>query len=228
MNILLVSATNNEIRPLTGTLTLTGEKNDGLTQYQFRDIFIDILVTGIGMTATAFHLGKQLSPKKYDLCINAGICGSYNPEIKIGDVIEVVEENFSEFGAEEADQFKSIFEIGLMDPDDPSFRHGKLFNPAQSKYNIISGLLKVKGITASTIHSNESLIQKMKEQFGPDTESMEGAAFFYSCLLSGIPFYEIRSVSNYVGERDRKKWDIPLAVENLNSVLFNILEELSK
>jgi len=54
---------------------------------------------------------------------------------------------------------------------------------------------------------------------------MEGAAFFYACLLSGVPFHEVRSISNFVEERDKSKWDIPLALANLNNVLFEILKE---
>ena len=52
-----------------------------------------------------------------------------------------------------------------------------------------------------------------------DVESMEGAAFFEVCLEAGIPFAEIRSVSNTVGEADRSRWDIPLALAKLHEAL---------
>ena len=48
---------------------------------------------------------------------------------------------------------------------------------------------------------------------------MEGAAFFEACLEAGIPFAEIRSVSNTVGEADRSRWDIPLALAKLHEAL---------
>ena len=57
---------------------------------------------------------------------------------------------------------------------------------------------------------------------------MEGAAFFYACLLGGVRFHQIRSISNFVEERDRSKWDIPLALANLNKTLFEILKEQSR
>ncbi len=52
-----------------------------------------------------------------------------------------------------------------------------------------------------------------------DIETMEGAAFFDECLFHGVPFAEIRAVSNLVGEEDRTRWDIPRALYNLESVL---------
>ncbi len=50
---------------------------------------------------------------------------------------------------------------------------------------------------------------------------MEGAALHYVCLQEQIPFVQIRSVSNYVGERDKTKWKMKEAIENLNTELYN-------
>ena len=52
-----------------------------------------------------------------------------------------------------------------------------------------------------------------------DVESMEGAAFFEACLAAGVPFVEIRAISNAVGEADRSRWVIPLALDNLKKAL---------
>lgn len=58
-----------------------------------------------------------------------------------------------------------------------------------------------------------------------DVESMEGAAFFEACLAAGVPFAEIRAVSNAVGEEDRSRWNIPLALANLQSFLNSLTLE---
>lgn len=52
-----------------------------------------------------------------------------------------------------------------------------------------------------------------------DVETMEGAAFFETCLRHGVSFAEVRAVSNLVGEKDHGKWNIPLALKNLQQVL---------
>ena len=58
-----------------------------------------------------------------------------------------------------------------------------------------------------------------------DIESMEGAAFFEVCLRYGVPFAEIRAVSNPVGETDRSRWDIPLALRQLETALTRLKDE---
>lgn len=55
---------------------------------------------------------------------------------------------------------------------------------------------------------------------------MEGAAFFYVCIQEKVPFIEIRSVSNEVGERDRTKWNIPLALDSLKEAMKNLFSAL--
>ena len=47
-----------------------------------------------------------------------------------------------------------------------------------------------------------------ENKFLPVIESMEGAALHYVCLMEKIPFLQIRSISNYIGERDKKKWNM--------------------
>lgn len=56
-------------------------------------------------------------------------------------------------------------------------------------------------------------------------ESMEGAAVFETCLRHGVPFAEIRSVSNATGERDHARWDIPLALQRLENALIRLKDE---
>lgn len=177
------------------------------------------------MTFTAFHLGKQLSAEQYHLALNAGICGSFSTDVPIGQVVEVVEDCFSELGAEGKDQFLTLFNLGLLEPDTPPFDNGKLINRIRVHSPVIDELPKVNSITVNTIHGKHDSIEKVKELFHPQTESMEGASFLYACLLEKIPSLQIRSVSNYVEERNRAKWNIELALKNLNSVLVRFFKE---
>jgi futalosine hydrolase len=45
-------------------------------------------------------------------------------------------------------------------------------------------------------------------------------------LQENIPFVQLRAVSNYVEIRDKSKWNIPLAVENLNIQLIEFIKTL--
>jgi futalosine hydrolase len=53
---------------------------------------------------------------------------------------------------------------------------------------------------------------------------MEGAAFMYSCLVAGVPFAQIRAVSNVVERRNRDGWKIDEATDALGVVAVRLLE----
>ncbi|MCY1528458.1 Futalosine hydrolase [compost metagenome] len=52
---------------------------------------------------------------------------------------------------------------------------------------------------------------------------MEGAAVFYAAEQLHIPSAQIRCISNYVEKRNREKWEIGLAIANLNEWLVKYL-----
>ena len=67
------------------------------------------------------------------------------------------------------------------------------------------------------------MIKFYRNVFAPVTESMEGAALHYVCLMENVPFLQIRSISNYIGERNKKKWDMMESINNLNNSLVKII-----
>jgi futalosine hydrolase len=203
MNILLVAATQVEIQPL-------------LTHFTNEKPF-DVLITGVGMVATAFALGQQLAQKKYDLAINLGIAGSFDRRINLGEVVEVTEDIFAELGAEDDDQFLTIAQMG--------FGESTFSATYQLDAMLLLPIKKVRSITVNTVHGEEKSIQKIVERLNPQLESMEGAAFFYACKRSMVPALQIRSVSNYVEKRNRENWKIGLAVNNLNNFAIELLKK---
>ena len=73
---------------------------------------IPYLITGVGMTATAYALGKTLAlDSSISLVINVGIAGSFDREINLGEVVSIYADSFYELGAEDADDF--IFRTGI-------------------------------------------------------------------------------------------------------------------
>jgi futalosine hydrolase len=56
---------------------------------------------------------------------------------------------------------------------------------------------------------------------------MEGAAFLFACLSEKIPCAQIRSISNYIEKRDKSRWNVKLALDNLNKSLMEIIREIS-
>jgi futalosine hydrolase len=201
MNILLVAATQPEIQPL---LDEFGEEKP-----------FDVLITGVGMVATAFALGNQFTLKKYDLAINLGIAGSFDRTIALGEVVEIGEDTLAELGAENDIGFLPIETLGFGESTFHS-TYPMLLLPAK----------KVRAITVNQVHGEETSIQKITKRLNPQLESMEGAAFFYACKRSMVPSLQIRSMSNYVEKRNRENWKIGLAVKNLNDFAIELIKRL--
>jgi nucleoside phosphorylase len=59
-------------------------------------------------------------------------------------------------------------------------------------------------------------------------EGMEGFAVLRACALAGVPAVEIRAISNEIGEPDRARWQIDLALEALDSALPQLLAVTAK
>jgi futalosine hydrolase len=55
---------------------------------------------------------------------------------------------------------------------------------------------------------------------------MEGAAFMYACAINGLPFAQVRAVSNFVERRNRQAWKIAEATRSLADVGLRILDGL--
>ncbi len=211
MKLLLVAATIPEIQPLLSALSIENESDVKMIGQHS----IQVLITGAGMVPTAFALGKHLAASSYDLAINLGIAGSFDFGLKLGNVCLVTDDTFADLGAEDGEDFLSLDMLGLgissqSHRPHPSFK--------------TSGLIQVRAITVNKIHGHELSIAKVIARLNPQIESMEGAAFFYACNQFDLPCIQIRAISNYVERRDREKWDINLAVKNLNETLIKLLE----
>ncbi|MCK9403969.1 MAG: futalosine hydrolase [Chitinophagaceae bacterium] len=183
--------------------------------------------TGVGMLATAVSLTKLALDEKPDLVIQAGVAGCFDTAIALGKVMVVKEESLADTGVEEDGKWKDIFDLKLEKSSYPPFERRKLPNPWLTKFNLLK-LPEVSGITVNEITTNPERIRQLVKKYGPVTESMEGAALHYVCRQANIPFIQIRSVSNYIGERNKANWKMKEAIGNLNQTLLQYIDTLYK
>ena len=94
MNWLLVAATTKEISPFLNYYRHSGNNMD-----------IDILITGIGLTAASYSLTKQLSMKKPGLVVQAGIAGCFGKNILQGSVVVVKQDTIADLSVIEKYRF---------------------------------------------------------------------------------------------------------------------------
>lgn len=216
MKILVVAATRFEI---AGLYT-----HFGLPELDFvQTAEFDILVTGVGMTATAFALGRYIY-NGYGLVLNLGIAGCFDRSVATGAVLNITEDELAELGAEDHERFIGIESLGF---GKSKFRNGPFREELTEKdlsgesfarnSTALNALASVKGITVNTVHGNAGSIAAIVERLRPVTESMEGAAVFYACAQANVPGLQVRAVSNYVEPRNRDNWKTSLAIESLHN-----------
>ena len=217
MRLLITAATDTEIDKIMSELSQ--ERNASYNND------VDFLITGVGGIATTYRLVKKIHEKRPDLVIQAGIAAAFNQEFRPGSVVIVKEEIFGDLGAEENREFKDLFDLGLVEENGFPFRTRMLRNDFVERFSN-PGLQAVRGISINEITTRTERIQLLREKFSPDIESMEGAALHYVCLQEEIDFLQIRAISNNVGERNKEKWNIPLAVKNLTAQVASIVKYL--
>jgi futalosine hydrolase len=225
--ILIVAATEAEVDILLKSYTPLDIKDKYIKHFSTGSKEIDVLVTGVGMVATTFHLAK-IDLSLYDLIINAGIAGSFNRNLLIGETTMVVSDGFAELGADYEESFVSIYEMGFAKKNKEAFfdEKGVIQNDFFPDTSELNQLKKVSAITVNTINVDESRIRKVMKYYAPDLESMEGAAVFYCCMKQNTPCLQIRSVSNYIEPRNLYSWNIPFAISNLNKKILEIFDTL--
>lgn len=217
MNILIVSATVFEVKPLLDFLEIEYDA-DGIYQSnkQLNGKQVQVLITGVGMVNTAFMMGRYVS-SLYDLVLNVGVGGAFNKSIVLGELVFVTKDILSEMGAEDSEAFLTYDQLNLP---------GKHIYESINSHNYfnIKHLKQVTGITVNTVHGNDNSIEKVINRYHPDVESMEGAAFFAGCMLASGDVLQIRAISNYVEKRDKNKWQLLSAIQNLNDFLIQFLK----
>jgi futalosine hydrolase len=216
MFLLLLSATDFEINE-----TALWLKNKFLSHNALNP---ELLIGGIGQLQTAYALQKKILLHRPELVIQAGIAGTSSPG-DLGKTFAIRSEQIADLGVREKTGFRNIFEMGLDKPDRPPFQEGKLINPYRRLLDWTE-LPVIEAITVNEIKSADLAgFQRNRVRI---VESMEGAALHYVCLMEKIPFLQIRSVSNLLGERDKSRWKLKEAMENLHKTMVSLIQKLEK
>lgn len=206
MRALIVAATAAEIGPIDAVLRARTD--------------VDLLLTGVGMVATAAACSRALAQREYTVALNLGLCGSFDPSLAPGTVVHVATDLVAELGAEDGDAFLPIEALGL--PSDHV-----VVNAHPPRAPALDALPAVRAVTVNTVHGEAASIAAVMQRFKPQVESMEGAAFMYACRLAGVPYAQIRAVSNVVERRNRAAWKVADAIDALAATASEILAEMS-
>jgi futalosine hydrolase len=192
--------------------------------------------SGIGKAAAATAATTLLltcSPRA--LCLFG--CGGAYPSsgLSIGDLALADLEIFGDEGVETTDGFRTLVEMDL------AMRHsadGPYFNawPTDDRLTTwaeetLQGLLSprrkrlAKGpfITVSTCTGTAARARELSARTRVICENMEGAAVALACRQVGIPFLELRGISNIVEKRDTTKWNLAAGMSTAQKALLDLL-----
>ncbi len=238
----LISAVSVEGKIILGNLANMQERvSCGLTIQEgtIHNKPVAYIISGIGKTnasrGTAILI-EQFSPR---VIVHLGVGGAYSSShLRTGDIAIAEKEIYGDEGVLLKDGFHSTETIGI-----PFLVKGrkKFFN----EFPLDKTLLRTAVRTAHGIHHASRMTVKsgpfltlstctgtlkrakeLERTFRAICENMEGAAVAHVCVSCGIPMVEIRGISNMVGERNKKKWDVNLAAENCQRLVMGLLKEI--
>ncbi|MDA3789118.1 MAG: futalosine hydrolase [Desulfobacula sp.] len=194
----------------------------------------DLVITGPGVFNAAHALTAYLEQALPALVLQTGIAGIFRQTGgKVGDIAIATKEHYIHTGVQTDCLENAPLPFDLIDAD-PLTRKGIYLleqdrvdhcheilsrSVLSNKVNIIKGPF----ITVSSITSSFKQADSLYSAFSPVMEAMEGAACAHIAKLYDIPMIEVRSGSNFVGERDKSKWDVDLAAKQLGWVCACLL-----
>jgi adenosylhomocysteine nucleosidase/futalosine hydrolase len=175
---------------------------------------VDVIISGVGLTATAVATLKAIQQNTPDVLILAGIAGAFpNSALTIGEVVLVKSEVEGDLGFFTPDGFVHLAHLPLeMDFE----RRHTLTCP------------HIPSTTPFKLARSVSLNAAMApfiDTANVDIENMEGAAFFYVCLQEQQTFLELRAISNMVKIGD-DNWDMQGSVLALTESLHRLIDLL--
>lgn len=218
MRVVITAATVGEWMPAFANLDELYTEKSNRFKVQFYQ-------SGVGMLASAVALTRLALEDRPDLIIQMGIAGSFTPGIAPGKVVVVNNEMLGDTGVEEQGAWKDLFDLKLEKSSYHPYEKRKLPNPWLGTFNLLK-LPEVNAITVNQVSTGEKRIMQLIKKYKPDLESMEGAALHYIGRETGIPFIQIRAVSNMAGERDKSKWLMKESLANLNQTVLKYVEQL--
>jgi len=183
---------------------------------------------GVGPVSAAVSTAMILAEggAKYDLVVSAGIGGGFAEIAPIGSIVVGSESIAADLGAETPEGFAGVDKLGYG-----SNRLGAEPGLSAKLIEVLAsgGVQAHCGpvLTLATVTGSAETASLLAERVpGASAEAMEGFGVAEAARRFGIPFIEIRAISNAVGPRDKSAWRIGealAALEKASSYLSEVI-----
>ncbi|MBO4205067.1 futalosine hydrolase [Micromonospora echinofusca] len=164
---------------------------------------------GAAGAATARLLAlAEAAGRPYRAVLSAGIGGGFPGRVEVGGTVLASRSIAADLGAESPDGFIPLDELGmpldqlgggiLVDADPVLLGTLRQALPAAAV-----GTVLTVGTVTGTADSTRLLAERHPDAVA---EAMEGYAVGVAATQAGLPFAELRTISNPIGPRDRGNW----------------------
>jgi futalosine hydrolase len=171
---------------------------------------------GVGPAASAAGTARLLAlaeaaGRPYQAVIGAGIAGGFPNRAAVGATVLATRSIAADLGAESPEGFLPLDELGfgpvirLADPALLDALRARL--PAA-----LSGDILTVSTVTGTVEGAATLAGRHPRALA---EGMEGYGVACAAATAGVPFAELRTISNPIGPRDRSAWHIGKALAAL-------------
>ncbi len=183
-----------------------------------RDAQVDVMTIGVGPMSAAAYTAKALASKDYDLVISMGIAGGFKEKAAVESLVVADALIAADLGAESSDGFLPLDDLGFgsiyLRPDQEMVE--QVVSTLFAAYPFVhQGAI----LTRATVTGTEQTASRLIKRY-PDAvaEAMEGFGVGTAAKAFGVPFLEIRSISNEVGPRNREAWKLKESLSLLTKV----------
>jgi futalosine hydrolase len=173
---------------------------------------VDVLSGGVGVAAAAASTARALALGRYRGVLSAGIGGGFAGRVDVGGVALATRSVAADLGADSPDGFLSLDALGfgdtVLDADPGLLAELRAAAPDAA----LGPILTVTTVTG-TADGTATMLARHPDAVA---EGMEGFGVASAAAAAGVPFAEIRAISNLVGPRDRDAWRIGAALKTLS------------
>ena len=180
---------------------------------------LEVLVCGVGKSAGAAATAERLADGGVSGVIAFGVAGAYPDNgLDIGDVVVATEVAVVDEGLDTGAAFRPFAPPGMevpaaaWTPTDPGLR--AMLRTRHDGFEIRTGRIATVSVCAGT-----ERLARERAATSALAEGMEGAAVALACVRRGVPFVEIRGISNRCGPRDGARFDLATAVAHAARLL---------
>ncbi|WP_239141479.1 futalosine hydrolase [Plantactinospora endophytica] len=188
---------------------------------------LTVAPVGVGPAAAAAGTARlvalaEAAGRPYRGVLSAGIGGGFPGRAPVGGTVLATRSVAADLGAESPDGFLTLDELGFGTtslPADPALLEVLRAGLPQA----VTGAVLTLNTVTGTAASSAALLARHPDAVA---EAMEGYGVATAAAAAGLPFAELRTISNPIGPRDRSAWRIGDAFAALTAAFATVGQKL--